>query len=195
MIKILQSERDIQHHPSESCFPCYNLFSFRISISMNNNYQNEHYQNSWAEACNIDRLMEYLEDDSQVELSPTEEQPSTNNFQGPSTTAEIPHLKNASYQENLAPKAWANSQDQGSGIRPSDEITVDSQTGSRRTALRQNQSFKDKKAFENRLHHVRMRKAFQDLNQEIDKFEGYKRLRTKLQTLQSATRVLTTSEE
>lgn len=160
---------------------------------MNNNYQNEH-DSSWAEACNIDRLLEYLEEDSQVVLSPTEEQPSTNNFQGPSSNGEFYNLKNASYQENLVSKAWANSQDQESGIRPSDEIIVESQTESRRTTTPQNRSFRDRKAYENRRHHVRMRKAFQDLNQEINKFEGV-RLRTKLQTLQSATRVLTTSEE
>ena len=162
---------------------------------MNNNNQNElDYQNEWAEACNIDRLLEYLEEDSQVVLSPTEERPSTNNFQGPSTSGEFYNLTNASYQENLAPKTWANRQDQGSGIRPSDEIIVESQTESRRTTTPQNRSFRDRKAYENRRHHVRMRKAFQDLNQEIDKFEGVC-LRTKLQTLQSATRVLTTSEE
>ena len=156
---------------------------------MNNNYQNE----LDFEACNIDRLLEYLEEDSQVLLSPIEEQPSTNNFQGPSTS-EFHPLKNASYQENLAPKVWANCQDKESGIRPTDEIVVESQTGSRRTTLPQNRSFKDKKAFENRLHHVRMRQAFSELNKEIDKYEG-SRMRTKLETLRSAAHVLQTSEE
>ena len=159
---------------------------------MNNNYQNQ--LDSLADDCDIDQLLEYLEND----LSPAEVQSPTNQLQGPSTGEFQSLEKEYPYQENVV-LDWPNYHDPSSDIQPSDGILVESRSTnqqqlSRSTKPQKNRTFyKDKKAYENRRHHTRLKKAFLELNGEIDKVEGHC-VRTKLQTLQAGVRVLQTSE-
>lgn len=175
------------------------MICFRLESNMND-YQNQ-LDTIADNYGDIDKLLQYLiEDDPQNELGPIEEPP-TVQPNGPFPGDGFNSSSNVeyAYRENITSNGTEASDNQPTGNTLSEwSSSADSYKSDNRKIVtdkdQQRRSFKDRKALENKRRTLRENNAYAELNNHLDKIEGY-RARTKIQTLRTASKFFTETEE